>query len=115
MMNTEPTQPIQTIEPQLPMPNLPEISIDPTNPLAYVIVLTFFLGSTSKTTDAITGLTQAITALWLAISKKRRSVSQKDDSKLSEITKTPRSTPKQDDTSCSSKHDSVGPVEDDER
>ncbi|MBE9012451.1 hypothetical protein IQ250_19825 [Pseudanabaenaceae cyanobacterium LEGE 13415] len=53
----------QTIEPQLPMPTLPQIPIDPTNPLSWIMVLTLLLGTTEKPINASAKLICAIAAL----------------------------------------------------
>lgn len=57
------TQPIQTIEPPLPLPTLPQVPIDPTNPLSWMIVLTLLLGTTEKPINATANLIRAIAAL----------------------------------------------------
>ncbi len=72
MMNLQSTQPIQTIEPQLPT-TLPQIPIDPTNPLSWVLVLTLLLGTTEKPINATANLFRAIAALRVTIVKTQRS------------------------------------------
>ena len=62
MMNLQSTQPLQSIEPQLPT-TLPQIPIDPTNPLSWVLVLTLFLGTTEKPITATASLIRAIAIL----------------------------------------------------
>lgn len=83
MIHNQSPQPIQQIDPQLPIPNSPEFSIDPTNPLAWVILLTLLVSSTGKTINAMAELTRAITALWLAIAKSRRTAPKQDDASRS--------------------------------
>ncbi|KAM3113640.1 hypothetical protein [Phormidesmis sp. 146-33] len=75
MMNLQSTQPIQSIEPQLPT-SLPQIPIDPTNPLSWVLVLTLFLGTTEKPINATASLIRAIAALRVTIAKTQRAAKQ---------------------------------------
>ena len=72
MMNLQSTQPIQTIDPQLPT-TLPQIPIDPTNPLSWVLVLTLFLGTTEKPINATASLIRAIATLINTLTKNKRS------------------------------------------
>lgn len=72
MMNLQSTQPIQSIEPQLPTP-LPQIPVDPTNPLSWMLVITLLLSSTEKPINAATNLVREIVTLIIAISKIKRS------------------------------------------
>ncbi len=70
MLNS--TQPIQSIEPQLPT-TLPQIPIDPTNPLSWVLVLTLLLSTTEKPINATASLIRAVAALRVAIARTQRS------------------------------------------
>ncbi len=72
MMNLQSTQPIQSIEPQLPT-TLPQIPIDPTNPLSWVLVLTLFLGTTEKPINATASLIRVIATLINTLTKNKRS------------------------------------------
>lgn len=72
MMNLQSTQPIQTIDPQLPT-TLPQIPIDPTNPLSWVLVLTLFLGTTEKPINATASLIRAIATLINTLTRNKRS------------------------------------------
>ena len=72
MMNLQSTQPIQTIDPQLPT-TLPQIPIDPTTPLSWVLVLTLFLGTTEKPINATASLIRAIATLINTLTRNKRS------------------------------------------
>lgn len=72
MMNLQSTQPIQTIDPQLPT-TLPQIPIDPTNPLSWVLVLTLFLGTTEKPINATASLIRAIATLINTLTRNKHS------------------------------------------
>jgi hypothetical protein len=61
-------QPIQSIDPQLPT-TLPQIPVDPTNPLSWILVITLFLSSTEKPINAIARLLRAIADLRVTIAK----------------------------------------------
>jgi hypothetical protein len=72
MMNAHSTITTQPAQPQLPQlpPNLP---IDPTNPLAWVIVFTVFIGTTEKPLNAAANLIRAIATLCNVMTKRKRS------------------------------------------
>ena len=80
MMNSQSTQPIQTIDPQLPLPNLPQVPVDPANPLSWIILLTLFFSTTGKTIDAAAKLVRSIAALRVVMAKARQPASKKDAS-----------------------------------
>jgi hypothetical protein len=66
MMNHTEGKTIQTIDHAHPAPSNLDFShfaIDPTNPLAWVLVTTMFLKHTAQTINAVTRLIQAIAPL----------------------------------------------------
>jgi len=77
MMNHQSTQPIQTIDPQLPHQNPPQAPVAPTASLSWVILLTLCLSKVGIAINATTGLMRSVTALWIMVAKIRRSASKK--------------------------------------
>jgi hypothetical protein len=70
MLNSTRSTATETIAPplpQLPPLDAPPVSIDPTNPLAWILVITFLLSNTDEVINAIANLIGAI-----ADCKKRR-------------------------------------------
>lgn len=63
MMNSIETQPLPTISASLPKVDSPQFPLDPTNPLAWVLVLTLLLSNTDEVINAIANLLRAIAAL----------------------------------------------------
>jgi hypothetical protein len=71
MTNPIETQPMLTIDPSLPNVELPQIPIDSTNPLAWILVMTMLLSSIDEPINAAAKLIRAIAALKPGNDKKR--------------------------------------------
>ena len=63
MMNSIETQPVTTIAPPLPNPESPQVPLDPTNPLVWILLITPLLGNTDEVINAITALIREIASL----------------------------------------------------
>lgn len=62
MMNSIETQTIPTTSTPYPIPKVdsPQVPLDPTNPLVWVLVMTALLGNTDEVINAIANLLRAI-------------------------------------------------------
>ena len=63
-------QTLQPAAPELPAPTPTEFPLDPTNPLAWILVLTFFLGNTDEVLNAIANLIQTVASCGRGQNKK---------------------------------------------
>lgn len=62
-MNAIETQPISTVTSPLPDTEFPQISTDPNNPLAWILLITLLLSNTDEVINAVANLIRAVAAL----------------------------------------------------
>jgi hypothetical protein len=75
-MNTTTTQPTIPINPNQPILP-PEMPLDPTNPLIWLLTIAIFLGTTEKNLNAIANLLRAISSFCVVRAKIQRSSGKK--------------------------------------